>query len=157
MYVAEGQEDQRSIFRNDAGSKEYVDFVQGVGWSVDLGTHTGFLGGLDANGGTTGKTAPYYANSTYEVIFHTVTRMPTVDTDPQQIQKVDSPTRLFDTRRNVTLVMTLSTLFGVNTSEITIHRRLRLSSMTHVSNMPQPRNFLNVHRCCCLSFVQWVV
>ncbi len=34
VYVAEGQEDQKSIFRNDAGSKEYNDFLKGLGWSV---------------------------------------------------------------------------------------------------------------------------
>ena len=42
---------------------------------VDLSTHTGFLGGLERNL-STGATAPYYANSTMEVVFHVSTRMP---------------------------------------------------------------------------------
>jgi hypothetical protein len=84
VYVGEAQEDQRAIFKNDAGSKEYNDFLLGLGWSVDLKSHKGFLGGLDA---TCGSSAPYWANASYEVIFHCATRMPTIDTDPQQIQK----------------------------------------------------------------------
>lgn len=45
------------------------------------------MGGLDANS-SCGKTAPYYSNALYEVIWHCTTRIPTVDSDPQQIQKV---------------------------------------------------------------------
>ncbi|CAB1330771.1 unnamed protein product, partial [Coregonus sp. 'balchen'] len=37
-------------------------------------THCGFMGGLQRNG-STGHTAPYYATSTVEVIFHVSTRM----------------------------------------------------------------------------------
>ena len=46
---------------------------------VDLSKHTGFLGGLERNL-STGTTAPYYCNSTTEVIFHVSTRMP-LDSD----------------------------------------------------------------------------
>lgn len=42
---------------------------------VELETHQGFLGGLQQNK-TTGDTAPYYANSLCECIFHVSTRMP---------------------------------------------------------------------------------
>jgi len=86
VYVAEGQEDQKAIFRNDAGSFEFNEFLKGLGWNVALNTHPGFLGGLDSYG-STGKTAPYYANSSYEMIFHVSTRIPTLESDPQQIQK----------------------------------------------------------------------
>lgn len=44
-------------------------------FQVDLSKHTGFMGGLERNL-STGATAPYYANSTEEVIFHVSTRMP---------------------------------------------------------------------------------
>ncbi|GAB1601381.1 ral GTPase-activating protein subunit alpha-1-like isoform X7 [Argonauta hians] len=76
IYVAEGQEDKHSILANCGGSKAYEDFVSGLGWEVDLEQHVGFLGGLQQNK-TTGETAPYYANSTCEVIYHVSTRMPT--------------------------------------------------------------------------------
>lgn len=47
---------------------------------VELSTHCGFMGGLQRNG-STGQTAPYYASSTVEVIFHVCTRMPSESDD----------------------------------------------------------------------------
>uniref|UniRef100_A0A8D3DI12 Ral GTPase activating protein catalytic subunit alpha 2 n=1 Tax=Scophthalmus maximus TaxID=52904 RepID=A0A8D3DI12_SCOMX len=75
FYIGEGQEDKCSILSNSAGSQAYEDFVSGLGWEVDLATHCGFMGGLQRNG-STGVTAPYYATSTVEAIFHVSTRMP---------------------------------------------------------------------------------
>ena len=34
LYVALGQEDKRSILRNTSGSREFEDFVAGLGWEV---------------------------------------------------------------------------------------------------------------------------
>ncbi|KAL5008782.1 hypothetical protein ScPMuIL_014363 [Solemya velum] len=75
LFIAEGQEDRQSVLSNDGGSKSYEEFVAGLGWEVELELHQGFLGGLQQNK-TTGETAPYFATSTYEVIFHVSTRMP---------------------------------------------------------------------------------
>ncbi|XP_063845540.1 ral GTPase-activating protein subunit alpha-2-like isoform X2 [Scylla paramamosain] len=75
IYVAEGQEDKMSILSNSGGSAGFEEFVGGLGWEVELATHTGFLGGLQRNG-STGETAPYYATSLTEVVFHVSTRMP---------------------------------------------------------------------------------
>ncbi|XP_070402816.1 ral GTPase-activating protein subunit alpha-2 isoform X3 [Nothobranchius furzeri] len=80
FYIREGQEDKCSILSNTAGSQAFEDFVSGVGWEVDLATHCGFMGGLQRNG-STGLTAPYYATSTVEVIFHVSTRMPSGSDD----------------------------------------------------------------------------
>uniref|UniRef100_A0A3P9LAX5 Ral GTPase activating protein catalytic alpha subunit 2 n=1 Tax=Oryzias latipes TaxID=8090 RepID=A0A3P9LAX5_ORYLA len=80
FYIGEGQEDKCSILSNNAGSQAYEDFVSGLGWEVDLATHCGFMGGLQRNG-STGLTAPYYATSTVEVIFHVSTRMPSDSED----------------------------------------------------------------------------
>lgn len=55
---------------------------------VDLATHCGFMGGLQRNG-STGLTAPYYATSTVEAIFHVSTRMPS-DSDDCLTKKVES-------------------------------------------------------------------
>lgn len=118
MYVREGQENQYDILRNDSGSRLYQEFATGLGWlvrslaslpavvlvllwhcrafccrasadasQVDLNTHAGFLGGLTA--GVGGDTALFYADRNYEVIFHEVTRMPTVPKDPNQVEKVN--------------------------------------------------------------------
>ncbi|XP_050708752.1 ral GTPase-activating protein subunit alpha-2-like isoform X3 [Eriocheir sinensis] len=75
IYVAEGQEDKMSILSNSGGSAGFEEFVGGLGWEVELSSHTGFLGGLQRNG-STGETAPYYATSLTEVVFHVSTRMP---------------------------------------------------------------------------------
>lgn len=80
FYIGEGQEDKCSILSNCAGSQAYEDFVSGLGWEVDLATHCGFMGGLQKNG-STGLTAPYYATSTVEAIFHVSTRMPSDSDD----------------------------------------------------------------------------
>ncbi|XP_040303782.1 ral GTPase-activating protein subunit alpha-2 isoform X2 [Herpailurus yagouaroundi] len=86
FYIAEGQEDKCSILSNVRGSQAYEDFVAGLGWEVDLSTHCGFMGGLQRNG-STGQTAPYYATSTVEVIFHVSTRMPS-DSDDSLTKKL---------------------------------------------------------------------
>uniref|UniRef100_A0A3Q1EB56 Ral GTPase activating protein catalytic subunit alpha 2 n=1 Tax=Acanthochromis polyacanthus TaxID=80966 RepID=A0A3Q1EB56_9TELE len=80
FYIGEGQEDKCSILSNSAGSQAFEDFVSGLGWEVDLATHCGFMGGLQRNG-STGLTAPYYATSTVEAIFHVSTRMPSNSDD----------------------------------------------------------------------------
>lgn len=57
-----------------------------VSFQVELATHCGFMGGLQKNG-STGLTAPYYATSTVEAIFHVSTRMPS-DSDDCLTKKV---------------------------------------------------------------------
>lgn len=80
IYVAEGQEDKNSIFMNSSGSRAFEEFVAGLGWEVDLELHTGYNGGLEANK-STGSTAPYYATSFMEVLFHVSTRIPAIEKD----------------------------------------------------------------------------
>jgi len=57
-----------------------------LGWEIELESHSGFLGGLQRNK-TTGETAPYYATSFTEVIYHVSTRMPS-NTEESFLQKV---------------------------------------------------------------------
>nr|CAB3265418.1 ral GTPase-activating protein subunit alpha-1 [Phallusia mammillata] len=78
FYIAQGQEDKLSVLSNTGGSKEYEDFVSGLGWEVDLSVHTGFSGKLQTDG-STGRTSPYYATSSIEVVFHVSTRFPSND------------------------------------------------------------------------------
>ncbi|XP_059477062.1 ral GTPase-activating protein subunit alpha-1 isoform X2 [Neocloeon triangulifer] len=75
FYVADGQEDKNSILSNTSGSAAYEEFVAGLAWEVELESHTGFMGGLQKNK-STGDTAPFYATSFVEVMFHGATRMP---------------------------------------------------------------------------------
>ena len=89
VYVGEGQEDRHGILSNASGSAEYEEFVSGLAWEVELETHAGFLGGLKGAGNkaaASGETAPYYATSFIEAIFHVATRMPS-STDEGLLQK----------------------------------------------------------------------
>lgn len=52
---------------------------------VDLGVHPGFMGGLQSNK-STGETAPYYASSSVEVLFHVSTRMPSSTDDSRHVK-----------------------------------------------------------------------
>ncbi|XP_076041404.1 ral GTPase-activating protein subunit alpha-2 isoform X2 [Oratosquilla oratoria] len=85
IYIAEGQEDKLSILSNSGGSEGFEEFVGGLGWEVELATHTGFMGGLQRNG-STGETAPYFATSLTEVVYHVSTRMPS-HTEQSMLQK----------------------------------------------------------------------
>uniref|UniRef100_T1JGD1 Rap-GAP domain-containing protein n=1 Tax=Strigamia maritima TaxID=126957 RepID=T1JGD1_STRMM len=86
IYVAEGQEDKNSVLLNCGGSQAYEEFVAALAWEIELETHTGFMGGLQKNK-SSGDTAPYYATSFNEVIFHVATRMPS-NNDESKLQKL---------------------------------------------------------------------
>ncbi|XP_015587095.1 ral GTPase-activating protein subunit alpha-1 isoform X3 [Cephus cinctus] len=85
IYVSQGQEDKNSILSNVTASKEYENFVARLAWEVELESHTGFLGGL-IPGKASGVTAPYYATSFTEILFHVATRMPS-DSPESLLQK----------------------------------------------------------------------
>ncbi|XP_057337065.1 ral GTPase-activating protein subunit alpha-1 isoform X2 [Microplitis mediator] len=85
IYVGPGQEDKNSILGNVIGSKEYENFVARLAWEVELETHTGFRGGLTP-GKASGATAPYFATSFSEILFHVATRMP-LDSPESLLQK----------------------------------------------------------------------
>ncbi|CAG8550729.1 15140_t:CDS:10, partial [Acaulospora colombiana] len=86
LYVGPGQDDEQSILYNTNGSQAYDEFVESLGWEIDLASHPGYLGGLERNS-TNGLTSVYYCTSTLEIIFHDVTKMPTEPTDPKQLRK----------------------------------------------------------------------
>ncbi|XP_065187715.1 ral GTPase-activating protein subunit alpha-2-like [Sycon ciliatum] len=78
VYVGPGQAEKTAILSNTKGSAQFEAFVAAISWEVDLAAHPGFMGGLQRNA-TTGSTAPYYATSMCEVLFHVSTRMPTLE------------------------------------------------------------------------------
>jgi len=84
MYVAEGQEHQYDILRNEHGSKLYQSFANGLGWLVSLKNHAGFLGGLAPS---PNLNTYYFADRSFEVVFHEVTRLPTDPRDANQVEK----------------------------------------------------------------------
>ena len=70
LYCARGQDSQRAILANEAGSAAYEQFVAGLGWPVELASHGGFTGGLDA-----AERSVYFSNSTCELMWHVATRL----------------------------------------------------------------------------------
>ncbi|KAJ6240618.1 rho gtpase-activating protein [Anaeramoeba flamelloides] len=87
IYIAPDQTHQNDILSNEFGSPLFEEFVNGLGWEVDLTKHRGYIGGLDSYGKADGKTAPYFANYKTEVMFHVQTRMPNSKSNPKQINK----------------------------------------------------------------------
>ena len=86
IYVKNGQEDEHSIFKNTQGSQLYLDFIETLGWWVDLSTHTGYSGGLDFALVKSGK-ALYFCSSRLEIIYHDTTAIQTDLNDPIQVKK----------------------------------------------------------------------
>lgn len=86
IYIANGQEDKNSILSNSNGSIEFNDFVSGLGWDVDLASHSGFKGGLQTNK-STGETSTYYCNCTTEIMYHISTKIPADPLDDESLNK----------------------------------------------------------------------
>eukprot|EP01129_Flabellula_baltica_P015513 TRINITY_DN7931_c0_g1_i2.p1 TRINITY_DN7931_c0_g1~~TRINITY_DN7931_c0_g1_i2.p1 ORF type:complete len:519 (-),score=74.87 TRINITY_DN7931_c0_g1_i2:1-1557(-) len=74
IYVEYGQTLQNEVLGMTAGSLRYTKFLESIGTEIDLASHDGFRGGLNA--GTDGSSSIYYANEGYEVMFHVITMMP---------------------------------------------------------------------------------
>lgn len=83
IYVGHGQETKEAILMNKFGSKAFEEFVSRLGWEVNLASHQGFMGGLESNL-STGLTAPYYADTFTEVMFHVSTRLEPATDDSQK-------------------------------------------------------------------------
>jgi len=86
LYVSNGQDNQKDILANKFGSADYERFVDNLGKKVDIATHRGFNGKMDKKG-QHGKHFIYFGDNDVEVAFHVATRMPTSDSDVQQLNK----------------------------------------------------------------------
>jgi hypothetical protein len=86
IYVAPGQEDELSIFKNAQGSPQYEEFVRSLGWQVNLAYHPGYAGGLDSSMVKDGL-AIYFCNSMSEIIFHDATKLENQEHDPKLLKK----------------------------------------------------------------------
>ncbi|KAJ2317443.1 hypothetical protein IWW52_003123 [Coemansia sp. RSA 2704] len=88
LYVGPGQWTEMEILSNTQRdtSQAYRNFVQSLGWSIDLATFNGFTGKLERDG-SDGKTCPYFFDEGVEVVFHEAAAMPTNKDDIRQIKK----------------------------------------------------------------------
>eukprot|EP01084_Bolivina_argentea_P018306 34077_1 len=85
VYIGPDQDEQKLILANENGSISYNRFTKKLGWTVDLISHEGFDGGMNAS--TTGRYATYYSTATYEMAFHIASTMPTNHNDPHHTEK----------------------------------------------------------------------
>ncbi|KAL7712680.1 Rap/Ran GTPase-activating protein [Entamoeba marina] len=87
LYAAPNQFTQEDILGNDHGSTLYNDFVLSLGQVINLKGFNNYCGGLDTIHGSCGDTAIYYCDAFVEIIFHDSVRLPTSETDKQQVNK----------------------------------------------------------------------
>lgn len=88
IFVPYGQEDDElAILRNQQCSQQYSNFIKLIGWNVKLDNHVGYVGGMDKTMSIDGCVT-YYCNSSIEIIFHDLFRMPFDESDLKQIKKV---------------------------------------------------------------------
>ncbi|PRP83806.1 ral GTPase-activating protein subunit alpha-2 [Planoprotostelium fungivorum] len=75
VYVGAGQETSQTIMENSHGSPLYQEFLEGLGWSVDLNVHVGFSGSLSKNNPLHPTAPPYYATPSTETIFQVLSQV----------------------------------------------------------------------------------
>ncbi|KAK6065729.1 GTPase activating protein [Seiridium cupressi] len=84
IYIGENQTDEVDILANVSGSREYVEFLQGLGTLVRLKGATFNTQGLDRQYETDGEFAICWRDRVTEIVFHVTTQMPTnLERDPQ--------------------------------------------------------------------------
>ena len=71
VYIRRGQESKEAILSNAVASADFDALVDALGWTVDLDTHPGYLGGLAKGRGT----STYYADASCELMWHVSTRL----------------------------------------------------------------------------------
>eukprot|EP01117_Protostelium_nocturnum_P004630 TRINITY_DN1681_c0_g1_i1.p1 TRINITY_DN1681_c0_g1~~TRINITY_DN1681_c0_g1_i1.p1 ORF type:complete len:1130 (-),score=354.28 TRINITY_DN1681_c0_g1_i1:51-3440(-) len=80
VYAGKDQLEESQILGNQSGSLEYRQFIQYIGWLVNMEDHFGFKGDLKEQNV---KQTPYYATYDKEVIFAVSTLIPN-GKDPNQ-------------------------------------------------------------------------
>lgn len=67
-YLPAGTRSLDELLAVSGGSGEFYNFLEHLGWIVDIDSHMGFKGGLNSE--ICGPVTPYYADSSCEMIFH---------------------------------------------------------------------------------------
>ncbi|PRP82556.1 RapGAP/RanGAP domain-containing protein [Planoprotostelium fungivorum] len=97
VYIGSNQNTEAEILSNKGGPQDYQEFVNGLGWGVDLKNHLGYSGSLDCSPSfTDGQCLPYYADNSFQIIYHVPT-----------LSSKDSTYTLSDSNKNQVLVVWL--------------------------------------------------
>lgn len=84
VYIGEDQTDEIDILANVSGSREYVEFLNGLGTLTKLNGATFNTQGLDRQYDTDGEFTICWRDRVTEIVFHVITQMPTnLERDPQ--------------------------------------------------------------------------
>jgi hypothetical protein len=84
IYIGEDQTDEVDILANVSGSREYVEFLNGIGTLTKLKGATFNTQGLDRQYESDGEFAICWRDRVTELVFHVTTQMPTnLERDPQ--------------------------------------------------------------------------
>lgn len=82
IYVGPGQCTEKEILGNTSGSEAYRRFLEGIGNLIRLKNNRFYyVGGLDTQEDLDGKFAIAWSSKIQQIIFHTITMMPTVEGD----------------------------------------------------------------------------
>jgi hypothetical protein len=80
LFVSPDQREEATILANGGPEfkpcSAYQRFLAGLGWTVDLATHRGHVGGMSQSALADGPVTVYHATPTWEMIFHVATMMP---------------------------------------------------------------------------------
>lgn len=89
VYVSKGKRNQNEILSIDWNhtSSLFKEFLSGVGWNVELKNHHCYDGVLDRKTLSNGKSSIYYADESYEIMYHVGPLLKTDPKDEQQIYK----------------------------------------------------------------------
>ena len=73
IYIAAGDEKRKDVLSHDIGSKEFEQFVAGLGWEVNWKDLHGYVPTIGTD--VMKSTTAHYANATTEIVFHIGTRL----------------------------------------------------------------------------------
>ncbi|KAI4236035.1 MAG: hypothetical protein L6R40_006281 [Gallowayella cf. fulva] len=87
IYVAKGQQEEKEILANSAGSEAFDSFLAGLGTKVVLQGATFNTSGLDKVSNMDGTHTFAWRDRVTEIVFHVPSMMPNVEHDPQCTNK----------------------------------------------------------------------
>jgi hypothetical protein len=79
VYMGPGQRSKDAMLANERGSAAFEQFLDGLGWPVDLAAHDGYSG-LVRPDQFVAPRLPYYTDGAVEVLFHAAPRMGVIPT-----------------------------------------------------------------------------
>ncbi|KAJ3431844.1 rho gtpase-activating protein [Anaeramoeba flamelloides] len=89
IYVGKGQKNANEILQNTKGSPDFEEFINGLGWKINLKRHLGYRGGItESESNDLYENTPYFADFNNEIIYHVTTRMLNNQEDQSQPNKL---------------------------------------------------------------------